>query len=304
MERFRAKGRSAIIFGATGNIGPAIVRKFYREGASVAVHYNRNREVAEDLVEEARKFYREKGLDAKASAFSANLSERKSVAKARSDVLNEFGSYYYSLHFQDFSIDPRLWNLKDARHRDSKFVKGTRHLPYEIAYVGTVNAIEEFAPHMMERREGSILVVGSSAAFDYYQHGEYYTAAKTAIAQLVPQYALSLGRYGVRINGGAWGWVPKGREDGKEMELEARSIPLWRHGVDRPEAKYGTPQLIAEAAFAAANLEFMTGQYILVDGGQASSILWIPDKRNVEFLRRTGFKRRYRIQSKILGKTI
>jgi len=304
MKKFRAEGRTAVIFGATGNIGPAIVRKFYQEGASVAIHYHRDLEGAERLAEGARRFYEENGLGAAAVTFGADLTDRKRVAEAQASILKGFGSYYYTLHFQDLPIDPRLWNLRDDRYRDPDFVKRTKRLPYEIAYVGTVNAIEAFAPHMIQRREGSILVVGSSAIFDYYQHDEYYTVAKTAIARLLPRYAVTLGRYGVRINGGAWGWVPKGTEDSKEMEREVATMPLWRHGVNKPEAKYGTPEHIAEASFAIANIEFMTGQYVLVDGGQATPKPWIPDRRNLEFLRRTGFKRKYRIHSEILGKVV
>jgi len=304
VEKYCAKGRGAVIFGGTGNIGRAVVRKFFREGASVAIHYKTNRQVAEELANEAAHFYRESGLDAKAIAFRTDLSDPEDIAKARELVLGQLGSYYYTLHFQDFAIEPRLWNLRDRRYRDPEFVQRTRHLPYEIAYLGSVNAIEEFAPHMIERRQGSILIVGSSAVFEYYEHGEYYTAAKTALALLLPHYARALGKFGVRINGGAWGWVPKGSEDEKEMESEARLIPLWRRGEDRPEAKFGTPELIADAAFAICHLEFMTGQYVLVDGGESTPVPWIPDRRNLEFLRRTGFRRKYRVQSKILGRPV
>lgn len=299
MEAYRAKGRTAVIFGSSGTIGPGVARAFYQEGASLAVHYRKSKDDAEKIVDDANKFYAEHGLDAKAYTIQADVLERDTIKRAKDDVLKNSGTFYYLLLFQDFSLDRKLWNLEDP-----EFVEKNKDMPYKIAYVGTVNVIDEFAPHLMERKEGSIIVVGSSAVFDWYDKGEYYTAAKTSIAQLMPQYADVLGRHGVRINGIAPGWVPKGTEDPEEMKSEAEQIKLWRHGENAPEAKMGKPEMIGEATFAMANFKYVHGQYLLVDGGQASPIPWVPDEKNIEFLKKQKFKERYPVESKVLGKTV
>lgn len=307
MEQYRAKGKVAVIFGASGRIGPGVVKKFYQEGASVAIQYRSSKKEAEKLVRAANNYYRNNELKAKAISFQADVTDRKSISNARKTILKELGGYYYLLLFQDFSIDPRLWNLGDPKYRDTNYVEKTKYSPYKIAYVGSINAIEEFSSHLIKKREGSILIVGSSAVFDYYKYGEWYTAAKTALALRLPEYAIKLGKYGVRINGGAWGWVPKGTEDPNEMKRESKDILLWRHGIDKPEAKMLTPELIGEAAFAMANLEGVHGQYILADGGQAvknKPVPWEPDDKNIKFLRIKGLQKKFPVKSKLLAKTI
>ena len=48
-------GRKIIVFGATGRVGKTVCRVLAEQGADVAVHCNRGREIAENVAESLRK---------------------------------------------------------------------------------------------------------------------------------------------------------------------------------------------------------------------------------------------------------
>jgi NAD(P)-dependent dehydrogenase (short-subunit alcohol dehydrogenase family) len=70
----------------------------------------------------------------------------------------------------------------------------------DVNLTGTANAIRSFAPHIVKRRSGRIIVVTSTQGRHGTLNGAAYSATKWGIIGLMKSAALELGRYGVTVN--------------------------------------------------------------------------------------------------------
>ena len=77
---------------------------------------------------------------------------------------------------------------------------------WDINYHGTVYTVRAFAPKMTERAQGVIVTIGSVNSFGALPLPAY-CPGKTAILRLTQILAVELGRFGVRVNGVAPGYV-------------------------------------------------------------------------------------------------
>lgn len=115
---------------------------------------------------------------------------------------------------------------------------------------------------MMRARQGSIVFLSSSAAFDGGANIEY-SAGKAALLGAARRLAVELGEFGIRVNAIAPGLTDT--DMGGMTSEEVRALALNRNILKR----IGRPEEIADAAvFLASDLSrFMTGQTLRVDGG-------------------------------------
>jgi NAD(P)-dependent dehydrogenase (short-subunit alcohol dehydrogenase family) len=70
----------------------------------------------------------------------------------------------------------------------------------DINLSGVWRTAKAVAPHLIERRSGSIVVASSVNAIKPSANYSHYCAAKAGILQLVRAMALELGPYGIRCN--------------------------------------------------------------------------------------------------------
>src|SRR5579875_376921 len=65
---------------------------------------------------------------------------------------------------------------------------------------GTANTIRAFAPHMVERKYGRIIVLSSLQGKHGTKDGSSYSASKWGILGLMKSAAMELGQYGITVN--------------------------------------------------------------------------------------------------------
>jgi NAD(P)-dependent dehydrogenase (short-subunit alcohol dehydrogenase family) len=121
----------------------------------------------------------------------------------------------------------------------------------------------------LRRAEGdrSITLTTSTDALASYGLPAY-AAAKAGLIGLVHSLTGQLGADGIRINAVAPGDVPTQRN-----VREWAHVPGWYDGLraSSPLGRLGTPEDIAAAYLALIDMRHVTGQVIVVDGGQTIS---------------------------------
>lgn len=70
----------------------------------------------------------------------------------------------------------------------------------DVNLTGTANAIRAFAPHLVKRGGGRIIVTSSTQGRHGTLNGSAYSASKWGIIGLMKSAALELGRYGITVN--------------------------------------------------------------------------------------------------------
>jgi NAD(P)-dependent dehydrogenase (short-subunit alcohol dehydrogenase family) len=126
------------------------------------------------------------------------------------------------------------------------------------------------APGMMDRRDGSIILVSSIGGFRGSPVIGAYNVSKAADLQLARNLAVELGPYNIRVNSIAPGLI---RTDFARALWEDEAN-LARALSGTPLGRIGEPGDIGGAAvfLASAAGRYVTGQTIVVDGGATVTV--------------------------------
>jgi 3-oxoacyl-[acyl-carrier protein] reductase len=115
-------------------------------------------------------------------------------------------------------------------------------------------------PEMVERRAGRIVMISSVTGPLVSAPGSAaYAAAKGALDGLMRTIALEHGGDGITVNSVSPGWIATASSEPDELEA----------GRHTPVGRPGTPAEIAAAAafLCSAEASYVTGQTVVVDGG-------------------------------------
>ena len=139
---------------------------------------------------------------------------------------------------------------------------------HEIDLKGIFRLVRAAVPGMRKRGSGSIIGVSSIMGFIYgWDERTHYSAAKAGVAGLVRGLAVELGRFGIRANAVAPGYIRSAQTLSREhsigpegLENAAKIVPLGRVGL---------PEDIADVILFLASpaSRYITGQIIVADGG-------------------------------------
>lgn len=236
--------KTVLITGGGQGIGRAFALRFAQEGARVAVN---------DLKEEA------------AAAVAREIGEAGGEALAVPGDVSRSGDVDRICGEVE-----RAWGPAEVLVNNAAITSDQRHfLEADEAWWDTllgVNLKSVFlcshraAPAMVERRSGVILNVSSGGATRAHRGFTAYDAAKGGVEALTRAMALDLAPYGVRVNGVTPGFINTYGLGGEELAARERVVPLGR---------YGTPEDLTGAAvfLASPDAAYITGQFIVVDGG-------------------------------------
>ena len=131
---------------------------------------------------------------------------------------------------------------------------------------GSLAITRAFVPAMLERRSGSIILIGSMAALMGLPNVCAYSIAKSAMHGMVYSLTSEYAPHGVRVNAILPGWIEsKMALDAFEADPERRNKVFGRTPMDR----LGKAEEVGHAAvfLAAPAASFVTGALLTVDGG-------------------------------------
>ncbi|MEV5849266.1 glucose 1-dehydrogenase [Streptomyces sp. NPDC051985] len=246
----RLAGRTALVTGATSNIGRAIAEAFAAEGAHVVVSgrsAGRGAEVVDGIrALGGRADFVRADLDGSAAASRALAEEAARALGGRIDVLvNNAGIY-----------PGDATTATDEKTFDEVYAVNVKAPFFLTAAV---------APAMAEAGGGAIVNLGSWIARLGIPVGALYSSTKGAMETLTRAWAAEFGPRGVRVNAISPGVVlPAGAEDAGIAEAMMKGTPAGR---------MGTPEEIANAAvyLAADESSFVHGVVLDVDGGRTTA---------------------------------
>jgi NAD(P)-dependent dehydrogenase (short-subunit alcohol dehydrogenase family) len=254
MNLFDLTGKVAIITGSSRGIGRAIAEAMAEQGAKVVIS-SRKRESCE----EAAAAINDKHGAGTAIVVPANISSKEELQNLVDESKAQLGKV--DILVCNAASNPYYGPMGGIT--DDQFRK-----ILENNVIANHWLIQMVAPEMVERKEGSIIIVSSIGGLTGSALIGAYNISKAADFQLARNLAAEFGPSGVRVNCIAPGLV---RTDFAKALWENPDTlkAVTRH---TPLRRIGEPHEIAGAAvfLAAPASTFMTGQTIIVDGGSTT----------------------------------
>ena len=256
MSLFDLTGKVAVITGSSRGIGRAIAEAMADQGASVVISSRKA-----DACAEAAEAINARHGAGRAIVVPANISSKAELQNLVDETRRQLGK-----------IDILVCNAASNPYygpmggiSDDQFRK-----ILENNVIANHWLIQMAAPDMIERRDGSIIIVSSIGGLKASGVIGAYNISKAADFQLARNLAAEFGPSQVRVNCIAPGLIRTDFaralwENPQTLQLVTMHTPMQRIG--EPEEISGAAVFLASRAST-----FMTGQAIVVDGGSTVGV--------------------------------
>jgi len=246
----KLNGKVAVVTGAGGDIGRAITLRMAEEGANVVladINVDRANRVAAEV----------KALGRDSIVAGVDVTKGKEADAMVRTALNGFGQ-----------IDILVNNAGgSARERASLFCESREEVWDSVLGVnlkGVLNCCRAVINHMIERRKGKIVNLGSTAGVVGDAGLADYSAAKGGVIAFTKALAKEVGPYGINVN-----CVSPGPIDTQGLAL----LPEIREKAKKATVlgRLGRPEEVANLIvfLASEEADYIVGQNFLLCGGRS-----------------------------------
>lgn len=248
----RLAGRTAIVTGGAVGIGRHYCHALAGEGAQVMVA---------DIVDggEVVAEIASKHGSNSVTSFKFDVSDETQCKALVDETIERFGkidvlvnnaaiySTLPSLNVTD--IDVELWNKVMAVNIRGPFLM-----------------VKHVAPHMIARKSGKIINIGSGTVARGIPEFSHYVTSKGAVTAFTRSISRELGDHGICVNTLAPGYTLSDTGLSNAVHVEkSRAGAIVRRAIKRDE--YPEDLLGTLIFLASRDSDFMTGQVLAVDGG-------------------------------------
>ncbi|HEV8143572.1 MAG TPA: SDR family oxidoreductase [Methylomirabilota bacterium] len=254
-SRVNLKGKTALVTGASRNIGRAIALAFAAEGADLVLNTRANREELDAVAEECRK------AGVRVLPVLADIGDAAAVETMVQQGFAELGA-----------IDVLVCN---AAIRPHKSIAETSledwHRVMAVDLHSAFYLARAVVPGMKERKRGSIIALGGQSAITGRPNTTAVTAAKSGLLGLIRSLAAELGPFGIRANMVIPGFIDTERRYAEWYpEFQQRPPGAPEQVKEIPLRRLGRSEDIADACvFLASDASsYVTGDTIRVMGGR------------------------------------
>ncbi len=255
MERdrhMRLKDKVCLITGGAAGIGKVTAQRFASEGAKVVI-CDVNREAGETLAAE---------LGSDASFRVVNVADRAEVQAWVDGVVARYGRVDVLINNAGITRDAMFVKVKDGQ-LVKQMDEAAFDLVMNVNLKGVFNCAQAVAPYMI-KQGGGVIINSSSVVGLYGNIGQTnYVATKAGVIGFTKVWARELGRYGIRVNAVAPGFIMT------EMVQKMPEDVLVGMRSRTPLGRLGEPVEIANTFLWLSSDEasYVHGATISVDGG-------------------------------------
>jgi NAD(P)-dependent dehydrogenase (short-subunit alcohol dehydrogenase family) len=250
--RLDLTNRIAVVIGATSGIGKAIALGLADAGADV-VPTGRRAQLAAEAAREIEARGR------RSLAMAADVTDSNSLQALADAAIKEFGQVDILVNAAGRTVRRPTLEVSDDEW----------NAIMDTNLTGMLRACRVFGRHMIERRYGRIINIGSLTSLVALHEVAAYGASKAGVAALTKSLAVEWAPHGVCVNAILPGVfrtaLNEGLLDGTDRgrELLTRT----------PMRRFGQPEEVAGAAvfLASEAASFVTGHLLAVDGGFLAS---------------------------------
>lgn len=228
--------KKVLVTGATGSLGEEIVKEYAKNGFFVYIHYNSNKEKAQNLLRE---------IDTKGELITFDIKNKNSIKDALENLdvdvlINNAGIIKDNLFF--FMSDDE-WEDVIETNLNSNF------------YITKL-----ISKNMMMQKSGSIVNIASISGVSGNAGQANYSASKGGVIALTKTLSIELGRYNIRVNALAPAIIESNMtKDIPNLKELKKSIPLGRFATANEVAKC--------AYFMGVDATYVTGEVLNISGG-------------------------------------
>lgn len=252
----KLEGKTALITGSDSGIGQATAIEFAKEGADVVITYHKDREGAEDTLQEVRNAGR-RGI-----LIQVDTSSEKQVEKMFDRTIEEFDP-------PDILVNNAGINASDVHVADMSTEQWNQTMKVDL--YGYFFCARRFIRIRKENGGGGKLINVTSVHEELpVAGGADYCAAKGAVRNLTRCLALEVAEDNINVNNLAPGMVltpfnEEAVEDPKARDEQTRNIPMKRAGK---------PEEVARLAvfLASGDSDYVSGSSYFIDGALMQNV--------------------------------
>lgn len=246
----RMKDKVVLITGGSKGIGLGITKVFAAEGAKVVILSRTEadlKKVTADLTAKG----------AEVSYLVGDISKSEDMQRMVAETVKKYGRIDVFIH--------NAAGLYPASRIDS-MTEDEWHTAIQTNLNGVFYAVKAVVPVMKDQQYGRIILTSSISGPRVGLPGKsHYTAAKSGMNGFMKTIAIELAKYNITVNAVEPGNIETEglAKANSQKAIQERIAPI-------PMKRLGTPEEVAYAHLFLASDEarYITGQSIIVDGGQ------------------------------------
>lgn len=248
----------AVVTGAGRGIGREIALAFAKQGADLVLASR-----TEELLHETREMI--EGLGRAGLVVRTDISQPDDVRNLAEQALNRFGHIDVLVNNSGVGgVSAPLWEIEPSDWSDT----------FDVNVTGTYLCCRAFLPAMIERRSGSVIIIGSMTGKRPLWGRSPYAASKMALVGMARTLAVETGPFGVRVNlispgaveGDRIKWVIEQQAEGRGITTEEVRQEL---AGAAPLQRFVPPGDVAAVAvfLASSRASSITGEDVNVSAG-------------------------------------